>query len=137
MRIPTLALLTLMGVLTAGCATTPQGGDHNQVRTAWNGVAYEEVVARWGAPSRSTRLPDGRDAHTWVSETVQSRAAFWPSIGIFGGSGGVGFGTGVTMGPGGGGELLRCERTLFFQNGRVVEQSWNGPADFCAQFNRG
>ena len=61
-----------------------------------------------------------------MSETVTSRGTFFPSIGIFGGSGGVGVGIGVTMGPGGGG-FLRCERTLFFQNGKVVEQTWQGP----------
>ena len=85
---------------------------------------------------RSTKLSDGRDAHTWISESIASRPSFWPSIGIFGGSGGVGFGTGVTMGPGGG-ELQRCERTLIVQDGRVVDQTWHGPADYCSSFRRG
>jgi hypothetical protein len=40
------------------------------------------------------------------------------------------------MGPGGG-ELQRCERTLFLQNGRVVDQNWQGPGDFCSSFRRG
>jgi hypothetical protein len=70
-----------------------------------------------------------------VSESIASRGSLWPSIGIFGGSGGVGFGTGVTMGPGYG-ELQRCERTLFFQDGRVVDQAWQGPGDYCASFRR-
>lgn len=126
-------------VFLAGCAGTPGGnGDVTAARTSWQGASYEDVVRSWGAPARSTKLPDGRDAHTWVSESVaSSRGSFWPSIGIFGGSGGVGFGTGVTMGPGYGGELQRCERTVFFENGRAVDQTWQGPADFCSSFRRG
>ena len=131
----TAAVLLL--ALTA-CASTPSGdGDMAAARASWQGATYEDLVRSWGAPARSTKLPDGRDAHTWVSESVASRGAIWPSIGIFGGSGGVGFGTGVTMGPGGSGELLRCERTVFFENGRAVEQTWQGPADYCSSFRRG
>ncbi|MGZ8210807.1 MAG: hypothetical protein ACXWUH_09890 [Burkholderiales bacterium] len=123
-----------VAVLLAACAATPEV-DMPTVRSAWQGTTYDEVVARWGVPARSTRLADGRDAYTWVSETVVSRGALWPSIGIFGGSGGIGVGTGVTVGPGGG-ELQRCERTLFFQNGRVVEQTWQGPAEYCSSFRK-
>src|SRR5436189_2739600 len=106
-------------MLLAGCASTPSGvGDIGATRASWQGAAYEDVVRSWGAPARSTKLPDGRDAHTWVSETVAPRTAVWPSVGVFGGSGGVGLGTGVTFGGGGYGEMQRCERTLFFDNGR-------------------
>lgn len=132
MRFPLIALLFL-----AGCASTPEG-DIGQARTSWQGATYDQVVSSWGTPVRSTKLSDGRDVYTWMSESITpSRATLFPSIGIFGGSGGVGFGTGVTMGAGGGGgELLRCERTLTFQAGRVVEQNWQGPADYCASFRR-
>ena len=54
-----------------------------------------------------------------------------------GGTGGVGIGTGVSVGPGYGGELQHCERTLIFENARVVEQTWRGPEDFCSSFRRG
>ena len=131
-----MRFITPLLILLAGCASTPQDGDIPAASASWQGAAYEEVVRSWGAPARSTKLPDGRDAHTWVSETVASRGSFWPSIGIFGGSGGVGIGTGVTMGPGYG-DLQRCERTLFFDKGRVVDQTWQGPADFCGSFRRG
>lgn len=131
MRLAVLAI-----VLVAGCATAPGAGDIGSARGSWQGATYEDVVRSWGAPSRSTRLPDGRDVHTWVSESAASRGgSFWPSIGIFGGSGGIGIGTGVTMGPGYG-ELQRCERTLFFDKDRVVEQSWQGPGDYCTAFRR-
>ena len=127
------ALVILL--LLAGCASTPQG-DVTTAQSSWQGATYEDVVRSWGAPTRSAKLADGREAHTWVSETVAPRAAIWPSIGIFGGSGGIGFGTGVTMG-GGAGELQRCERTLIVQNGHVVDQTWQGPGDFCGSFRRG
>ena len=93
------------------------------------------MVLQWGTPLRSTKLSEGRDAYTWVSEGVLSRGSLWPSIGIFGGSGGVGIGTGVSVMPGGG-EMARCERTLVFNRGRVVEQNWQGSAEYCSGFKR-
>ena len=130
MRYMAIALV----LLAAGCASTPKG-DIVAARSSWNGATYDEVLARWGTPVRSTKTSDGRDVYTWTSEKIASRGSIWPSLGIFGGSGGVGVGTGVTMGPGGG-EWQRCERTLFFQNGRVVDQMWQGPSVFCGQFGR-
>jgi hypothetical protein len=131
-----MRLVALLLSFLVGCASTPTG-DINAARSSWQGASYDDVVRSWGAPVRSTKMTDGRDVYTWVSETVTSRPSFFPSLGIFGGSGGVGVGTGVTLGGGGGGgELERCERTLVFQNARVVEQTWNGPADFCASFRR-
>src|SRR5215212_6073626 len=119
----------------AGCASTPTG-DLNTARSSWQGASYDEVVRSWGTPVRSTRLSDGRDVYTWVSDSVSSGPAFFPSLGIFGGGhGGVGFGTGVTMGSGGG-EFVRCERTLFFESGRVVDQTWQGSPDYCGSFRR-
>jgi len=36
----------------------------------------------------------------------------------------------------GGGEPVRCERTLIFRAGRVDEQNWQGPAGYCRSFAR-
>jgi|SoiMethySBSTD1v2_1073268.scaffolds.fasta_scaffold353764_2 hypothetical protein len=126
--------LAAVAFLFAGCATTPDTADPG-VRESWKGATYDEVVSSWGVPVRNTKLSDGREAYTWVSETLVPRGVLWPSLGIFGGSGGFGIGTGVTIGPGGG-ELQRCERTLFFQNARVVDQTWQGPAEFCSTFRK-
>lgn len=128
-----VALILSMLFLLSGCAT-PRGSSDN-ARDSWRGATYDEVVSRWGAPSRSTTLTDGRPAHTWISESTSSRGSVYPSIGIFGGSGGVGVGTSVTVGPGGY-EQVRCERTLIFSIGRVVEQHWLGSADYCNEFAR-
>ncbi len=133
MRSSTAILVFLF--LMAGCASTPTG-DVSTARGSWQGATYDEVIASWGTPVRSTKMSDGRDVYTWVSESYASRPALFPSLGIFGGSGGVGFGTGVTLGGGGSGELLRCERTLIFQGARVVEQTWQGPGEYCAGFKR-
>lgn len=126
-------IAVVMLVFTAGCANFER--DVSDARASWLGATYDQVVLQWGTPVRSTSLTDGRDAYTWISEGAVSRGALWPSIGIFGGSGGVGIGTGVTVAPGGG-ELVRCERTLVFRNGRVVEQNWQGPAEYCSTFRR-
>jgi hypothetical protein len=123
----------LILVLLGGCASAPSG-DLNETRNGWYGASYETAVLKWGAPTRSTVLPDGRDAHTWVSETVAG-GTWFPSISVFGGNNGVGVGTGVFMGQGGG-QIVRCERTFFFRGGRVVEQSWQGQSDYCGSFRR-
>lgn len=134
-----MRLITIAAVaaLLAGCAATATESDMFAARDTWKGSTYDDVVARWGVPARSTKLADGREAYTWVSETFASRPAFYPSIGIFGGSGGggVGVGTGVSVG-GGGGELQRCERTLIFQQARVVDATWLGPPEYCASFKK-
>jgi hypothetical protein len=120
-------------VVLSACANFER--DVSDAKSTWLGANYDEVVLRWGTPTRRTELSEGRHAYTWVSEGAVSRGTLWPSIGIFGGSGGVGVGTGVTVGPGGG-ELARCERTLVFRDGRVVEQTWQGSAEYCSTFRR-
>jgi len=68
-----MRIATLMVVLLAGCATS--GGELTEARGSWDGATYDEVVLRWGTPVRSTKLTDGRDVYTWVSESVGSRGA--------------------------------------------------------------
>ena len=129
-----MRIATLMVVLLAGCAAP--GAEVTEARDSWDGATYDEVVLRWGTPARSTKLSDGRDVYTWVSESVGSRGSVHPSIGISAGSGGgIGIGTGIMFGSGGG-EPVRCERTLIFKAGRVDEQTWEGPAGYCRSFGR-
>ena len=105
-------------------------------KASWQGASYDDAVLLWGAPASSTTLSGGRAAHTWVSEIHQSRGTFYPSVGIFGGGGNVGVGVGVGTSMPFGAELKRCERTLVFSEGKVVEQSWTGPDDWCATFKK-
>ena len=126
--------IALLLALVSGCATTP--GDIQGARDSWQGATYDEVVTRWGAPHRHTTLSDGAYVYTWESESVSNRGRIYPSFGFFGGSGGVvAVGTGVSVAPGGG-DLVRCDRTLIFRNARVAEQTWQGEPDFCASFRR-
>ena len=93
----------------------------------------------WGAPQRSGKLADGAEVHTWLSEGGPTYRS-GPSIGIggFGGSRGSGVGVGASF-PIGGGSVTppaRCERTLTFRDGRLVEQSWIGPDEICSEYGR-
>ncbi len=127
----------LFVILLAGCASV--GTDVNVAKDSWQGATYDAVVSRWGTPVRSATLTDGREARTWVSEDAVSRETYLPSIGVFGGSGGIGVGMGAVMGlpgMGAGGRQVRCERTLFFRDGRVVEQLWQGHLGYCSSFRR-
>ena len=121
-----------VAVLLAGCATL--GGDIDAARNSWHGARYDEVVAKWGAPTRHVALSDGRSVYTW--ESAGSGGVLSPgSVGVYGGSG---IGVGVVLGlPGlGGGEPQRCERTFTFSGDRVVQQTWLGPPAFCSTFRR-
>src|SRR5688572_17859462 len=106
----------------AACASRFER-DVDEARQSWQGATYEEVVARWGNPSRS----EG-ERHSWHTQGEPIRRQ--PMVGVFGGGGGV-FG-GASF-PFGGSEEPgpRCDRTLTFRQGRVVDQAWTGPADYC------
>jgi hypothetical protein len=124
--------IALLILLLAGCASSGTVGPES----GWAGASYDDVVRAWGTPARSTKLTDGSNVYTWVSESVGQRSRVSPSVGIGIGSGGsVGIGTGVMFGSSGG-EPVRCERTLIFKQGRVAEQNWQGPADYCGTFRR-
>jgi hypothetical protein len=109
-----------------------------KAKESWSGASYEDAVRAWGPPARSGKLSDGAEVHTWVSEGAPSyRSGPWIGIGGFGGSGHGGVGVGASFPIGGGTEPpARCERTLTFRDGRLVEQSWIGPDDVCASFGR-
>ena len=126
-------IAALLAVLIAGCATL---ADIEPAKNSWQGASYDEVVARWGVPSRQTTLSDGSQVYTWVTE--RGGGGFPASVGIFGGSGGGGIGATIGL-PGmgmGGGEPQRCERTLTFKGGRVVQQLWQGHPGFCSTFTK-
>ena len=124
----------LLALLLAGCATT---ADVDRARNSWQGAPYDEVVSRWGAPTRSTTLKDGRQVSTWVAEGATG-SSYPASVGVFSGSGGGGVGATIGLpGMGGGGsEPQRCERTLTFRDGRVTEQSWIGQPALCSSFRK-
>ena len=128
-------LAALFAVLIAGCATM---ADMDTAKDSWQGARYDDVVARWGVPSRQTTLSDGSQVYTW--ETERGGGGYPASVGVFGGSGGGGIGAtiglpGMGMGMGGG-ETQRCERTLTFKGGRVVHQLWQGHPGFCSIFTK-
>jgi hypothetical protein len=128
-------LLAALAIALAGCATTEQR--LGEVKDAWQGASYDEVVARWGPPARSAELSDGRRSHTWVSEEVPISGG-GPSVGVgvFGGSGGSGVGVGIGFPFGMTVNRASCERTLTFRDGTVVEQSWTGDPGYCSFFKR-
>jgi hypothetical protein len=125
-------------VLVVGCATT------EKAKQTWVGATYDEVLRTWGPPQRSGKLADGTDIHTWVAEggpTYRSGPTVGFGIGGFGVGGGgrstgVGVGASVPIGEGSASPPSRCERTLSFRDGRLVDQSWLGPDEICSGFGR-
>ena len=129
-------LVLALVVLLAACATAAKMED---ARDSWLGVSYEEALRAWGAPARSTKTPDGREWHTWVTESHQqagSSVGFGVGGGRGGGGGGVGVGVGMGMPIGTPPPPERCERTLIVVDGKVTESHWNGPPSMCVDFRR-
>ena len=128
----------LLAAMLAACAST------EKAKETWVGATYDEAVRAWGPPLRSTKLADGSEVHTWVAEGGPTYRS-GPSVGFgiggvgFGGGGrstGVGVGASIPIGEGTPTAPARCERTLTFRDGRMVEQSWLGADEVCATFAR-
>jgi hypothetical protein len=109
------ALTPIFALLLGACASLD--GELAAARESWRGATYDQVLMAWGPPSQS-----GKDSHTWLTydEAVPAQRAG-------GGAGGVVFG---------GGSGARCDRTLAFRDGRVVDERWVGDAEFCKRFAR-
>jgi len=121
-------------LLLSACATDPA-----EVREPWYGATYEQVAAIWGKPLASSKDADGVEMHVWRSEAPSSAGSSVSfGFGGFRGSGnvGVGAGTGVTVPVGPAAPPLVCERRMFFRDGQVVDQAWDGDPRYCESFKR-
>jgi len=96
-------------------------------RDSWNGARYDDVLKAWGPPDASG-TKGGHESHTWVSREAPA-AGFDGAVAVSGGAGGALFGPPTDSNA-------VCERILTFSGGRVTEQTWNGPPDFCKRFNK-
>lgn len=120
--------------LATGCAALQR--DLEEEKATWQGASYDEVVARWGQPLSGDKLPSGLERRVWASESTPSPSGPAVDMGVFGGSGGGGgVGVGINL-PIGSPSVVRCERMLYFRDGVVVDQEWNGPVSYCAGFRR-
>src|SRR5258708_37065705 len=127
-----MRIATLVVALLAGCATP--GAELAEATGSWDGATYDEVVLRWGAPARSTKLTDGRDVYTWVSDSAGSRGSSAVGFGIGGGGGGgIRIGHGAKFGTGGGAPGRRSG-TQIFKGGTVREADPPGPGHDCRSF---
>jgi hypothetical protein len=103
-------LLALAASAIAACASTDEFA---AARESWRGATYDQVVMAWGTPSQSSV-----DTRTWLSDDSAPRVQ---------GSGGVG---GMIF------AAARCDRTLAFRDGRVVDERWVGDPEYCKRFAR-
>jgi hypothetical protein len=105
-------------LVAAACAS--MDADFAAARESWRGATYEQVVMAWGTPSQSSV-----DSHTWLSDDSVPQAQ----------RSGTGVG-GVIFGAPAGAAAARCDRTLAFRGGRVVDERWSGDPEFCKRFAR-
>jgi hypothetical protein len=100
-------------VAASGIAACAVDNELTAARDSWRGATYEQVVAAWGPPAQSAK-----DSHTWRSDDMpQGQSAG-------GGAGGMIF------------AAARCDRTLAFRDGRVVDERWSGDPEYCKRFER-
>ena len=125
-----------LAALLAACATAH---DVDVAKNSWMGATYEDVLRVWGAPVASTQTNDGRYWYTWITQGApQPSSSVGFSLGgmRIGGGGATGVGVGTSMPIGSPPPPESCQRTLIFENGVVVDQSWQGPPSMCADFKR-
>ena len=103
--------LGLAVIALAACASTDEFA---AARASWRGATYDQVLMAWGTPSQSSV-----DSHTWLSDDSAPRTQ-----GAGGGVGGMIF------------AAQRCDRTLAFRDGRVVDERWSGDPEYCRRFAR-
>jgi hypothetical protein len=111
--VPSIHALSLASLVAlAACAST-DGADQEfaATRASWRGATYDQVVMAWGTPSQS-----GVDSHTWLSDDNLRYS---------------GTGVGGVLYP-----AARCDRTLAFRDGRVVDERWSGDPELCRQYAR-
>ena len=128
-RYPLSALLAL--ALLAGCATLT---DVEKAKQSWQGATYDEVVSRWGEPTSQSEAANGLQTYDWVSE--RGGGGGGAAVGAYGGSGGSGVGVSVPLPGFGMAPPGRCQRSLSFKDGRVVDQLWQGSTNYCSIFGR-
>ena len=104
--------LALAALAAAACASTD--GELAAARESWLGATHDQVLMAWGTPSHSAK-----DSHTWLSDDAVPRRQS---------SGG---GVGGMIYP-----AARCDRTLAFRDGRVVDGRWSGDPGFCQSYAR-
>ena len=124
---PLTALLAFAFI--AGCGTL---ADVEKAKQSWQGATYDEVVARWGQPAGQSEPANGMQTYDWVSEHYSGGS----SVGAYGGSGGSGVGISMPLPGFGGGPTGRCQRSMSFKDGRVVDQLWQGTTNYCSIFGR-
>lgn len=128
-------MIRLFPVLFLAACATSIGED----QATWYGASLDEVRAAWGAPTSTSKTPDGADVYTWVNESPgSSGASIGVGFGVFRSSGnvGVGVGTGTSVPVGGASAPHRCERKMTFRDGRVADVEFIGAPRVCSGYQK-
>jgi hypothetical protein len=105
-------LAALVGLLIAGCASTPKIDWQSQVGSA----TYDSVVKELGPPDKESRLTDGTLISEWISASRSGGVSFGIGTGISRGPVGVGVGHSV-----GSGRPLKVTQMTFSSEGTLQQ----------------
>jgi hypothetical protein len=108
----------------------------DQAKGSWQGATFDDMVMRWGPPNRSATLSDGRQTHTWTSQKDRfargalRSASACSAVRRRRGRRRRRHSVRTTVNP------PICERTVTFQENKVVDQNWTGDPGYCRYFKR-
>ncbi|AOZ51785.1 hypothetical protein LQR31_18845 [Chromobacterium vaccinii] len=65
--------LPLLALSLAGCAMFPTQQGYAQKVYRWQGRDVNELLAQWGAPTKTMQMPNGNSLYTYVKESTEQR----------------------------------------------------------------
>jgi hypothetical protein len=105
-------LLAMLGLLFAGCQSTPKVDWNSRIGT----YTYDQAVAELGPPDKTAKLSDGRTVADWVKHSHGGGLSFGVGTGFYGGHTAVGTGVGTSTGY-----PDRVLRLTFGPDGKLTE----------------
>ncbi|OWY39204.1 hypothetical protein CEK28_10060 [Xenophilus sp. AP218F] len=63
----------LLALTLAGCSMIPTQQGYAQKAYRWQGRDVNELLAQWGAPSKTMKMPNGNTLYTYVKESTEQQ----------------------------------------------------------------
>ncbi|MFA5122121.1 hypothetical protein [Zavarzinia sp.] len=125
-RMKWMALVAVAGAL--GACASPRADAALQAQTSLIGMSKADLLSCAGAPAASVASVPNEEVLTYESRTLSGYAA-GPSVGLgfFGGSGNIGYGFGMPIGPTPYvDDSQNCRASFTIRNGKVARVVYGG-----------
>jgi uncharacterized membrane protein YedE/YeeE len=106
-------LLAMLGLIVAGCTSTPPVDWNSRI----GNYTFDQAVAELGPPDKTAKLSDGKTVADWIKHSHGGGVSFGMGTGFYSG-GGTAVGTGVSTSSGYPDKVLRL---TFGPDGKLLE----------------